>query len=74
MKARSYTSWLIYEITGHDWMLGVVSFVGQIPILLLAPMAGVWVEETNRRRMHDLPRQALAMFQSLCQRRWRSPA
>ena len=32
---RVATSWLIYELTNQDWMLGIISFAGQIPILLV---------------------------------------
>ena len=47
---RVATSWLVYELTGQDWMLGIVSFAGQIPILILAAAAGVLVENASRIR------------------------
>lgn len=61
---RVATSWLVYEITGKDWILGIVSFAGQIPILILAPLAGAWVEAANRYRIL-VATQALSMVQSL---------
>jgi MFS family permease len=61
---RVATSWLVYEITGKDWILGIVSFAGQIPILILAPLAGAWVEAANRYRIL-IATQALSMLQSL---------
>ena len=61
---RVATSWLVYEITGKDWILGIVSFAGQIPILILAPLAGAWVESANRYRIL-IATQAFSMLQSL---------
>src|SRR6516164_1956909 len=60
---RVATSWLVYEITGQDWILGIVSFAGQIPILLVAPLAGAWVEQANRYRIL-IATQALSKIQS----------
>src|SRR4029077_3253019 len=40
-----------------------VSFAGQIPILLVAPLAGAWVEQANRYRIL-IATQALSMIQS----------
>jgi MFS family permease len=61
---RVATSWLVYQITGKDWILGIVSFAGQIPILILAPLAGAWVEVANRYRIL-IGTQVLSMLQSL---------
>src|SRR5438309_1759075 len=61
---RVATSWLVYEITGRDWILGIVSFAGQIAILILAPLAGAWVEAANRYRVL-IATQAFSMVQSL---------
>jgi MFS family permease len=47
---RVATSWLVYELTGQDWILGIVSFAGQIPILIFAAAAGVMVENASRIR------------------------
>jgi MFS family permease len=60
---RVATSWLVYEITGQDWILGIVSFAGQIPILIIAPLAGAWVEAANRYRVL-IATQAFSMVQS----------
>ena len=60
---RVATSWLVYEITREGWILGIVSFAGQIPILLVAPLAGAWVEQANRYRIL-IATQALSMIQS----------
>jgi MFS family permease len=48
---RVATAWFVYEVSGQDWILGIVSFASQIPILLLAPLAGVWVEAKSRLRV-----------------------
>jgi MFS family permease len=60
---RIATSWLVYKLSGSAWLLGVVSFVGQIPTFLLAPLAGVWVDRWDKHRVL-LVTQALAMAQS----------
>ena len=48
---RVAISWLVYRLTGSELLLGIVSFAGQIPTLLLAPFAGVVVDRHNRRRI-----------------------
>ncbi len=61
---RLATSWLVYRLTGSSLLLGVISFAGQIPTFLLAPVAGVWVDRWQRRRVL-LVTQFLAALQSL---------
>src|SRR5215510_6209495 len=48
---RVATSWLVYRLTGSELLLGVVSFCGQIPTLLLTPFAGVVVDRGDRQRI-----------------------
>jgi MFS family permease len=60
---RVATSWLVYRLTGSTLLLGVVGFAGQIPTFLLGPMAGVWVDRWDRRRVM-LVTQFLAAVQS----------
>jgi MFS family permease len=43
--------WLVYNITGSELMLGVVSFAGQLPTFLLAPFAGVITDRWSRYRV-----------------------
>jgi MFS family permease len=57
-------SWLVYRLTHEAFLLGLVSFAGQIPSLFLAPFAGVWVDRWDRRRM-VIATQTLAMVQAL---------
>ncbi|WP_263358030.1 MFS transporter [Acidicapsa ligni] len=61
---RVATSWLVYRLTGSAILLGTVSFIGQIPTFLVAPLAGVLVDRWNRRTVLVWT-QALAMVQSL---------
>jgi MFS family permease len=61
---RIATSWLVYRLTGSSLLLGTISFAGQIPTFLLAPLAGVLVDRSNRRHVL-IWTQTLAMVQSL---------
>ena len=61
---RIATSWLVYKLTKSPLLLGVVSFAGQIPTFIFAPIAGVWVDRLDRRRVLVIT-QILAMLQSL---------
>jgi MFS family permease len=56
-------SWLVYRLTGSAFLLGVVSFTGQIPTFLLAPVAGVLVDRWDRRRL-IIVTQTIAMLQA----------
>lgn len=42
-------SWLVYRLTGSSLLLGMVSFAGQIPVFLLAPIGGAVADRLNRR-------------------------
>lgn len=43
--------WLVYEITGSVFLLGVVSFSGQIPTFILTPLAGVITDRWSKYRV-----------------------
>ena len=43
--------WLVYQMTGSTLLLGVVSFAGQIPTFILAPIAGVITDRWSRYRV-----------------------
>lgn len=47
---RIAVSWLVYTVTHSAFMLGLVSFAGQIPMLLLSPYAGAYVDRHSRYR------------------------
>ena len=44
-------AWLIYRLTGSSVLLGLLGFVGQIPIFLLSPLAGLAADRWPRRRV-----------------------
>jgi MFS family permease len=60
---RLATSWLVYRLTKSPFLLGLVAFSGQIPVLFLGPFAGVWVDRWDRRRVLVVT-QVLSMLQS----------
>lgn len=45
------TGWLIYRLSGSTLLLGLAAFALQIPFLVLAPLAGVFVDRLERRRV-----------------------
>ncbi len=61
---RIATAWLVYRLTKSALLLGTVSFAGQIPTFIFAPIAGVIVDRNDRRRVLVWT-QTLAMVQSL---------
>ena len=60
---RVAASWLVYRLTDSAWLLGLVGFVGQIPTLVLAPFAGVYIDRWNRHRVLMVT-QVASMLQS----------
>jgi MFS family permease len=61
---RLATTWLVYRLTHSALLLGIVTFAGQIVSFVLGPIAGVWVERLNRRKLL-IWTQAAAAIQSL---------
>ncbi|HEX7533723.1 MAG TPA: MFS transporter [Syntrophales bacterium] len=57
-------SWLVYRLTNSALLLGVVGFSSQIPVFLLASIAGVYADRWNRHRMLVVT-QTLSMIQAL---------
>ena len=45
------TSWLVYRLSDSAFMLGLAAFAMQIPFLVLTPIAGVFVDRLDRRRV-----------------------
>jgi MFS family permease len=43
--------WLVYHMTESVFLLGLVSFAGQIPTFLLSPLAGVLTDRFNRYKV-----------------------
>jgi MFS family permease len=60
---RIASSWLVYRLTDSEFLLGLVTFVGQIPSLVLSPIAGVYIDRWNKHRVLVIT-QVLSMFQS----------
>jgi len=56
--------WLVYRLTDSALLLGVVSFAGQIPSLLITPLAGVYADRIDRRKVL-LATQTLSMLIAL---------
>jgi MFS family permease len=44
-------SWLVYRLTGSAALLGVTAFCSQIPVFVLAPIAGAVADRNNRHRI-----------------------
>lgn len=56
-------TWLVYQLSKSEWLLGVVAFSGQIPTFFVSPFAGVLTDRLNRHKTL-LITQSLAMFQA----------
>jgi MFS family permease len=57
-------SWLVYRLTGSAMLLGVLSFAANVPVLVLAPLVGLWSDRFNRHRMM-IATQVLEMLQAI---------
>jgi predicted MFS family arabinose efflux permease len=44
-------SWLVYNISGSAFYLGLDAFLGQIPIILFSLVGGVFADRTSRRKL-----------------------
>jgi MFS family permease len=55
--------WTIYQLTHSSWLLGLVSFAGQLPLFVVTPFAGVLVDRWNRHRTLIIT-QTLSMLQA----------
>ena len=44
-------SWITYRVTGSAFMLGLIAFSGQIPMLLLSPVGGMLADRLERRNI-----------------------
>jgi MFS family permease len=57
-------AWLLYRLTGSATLLGVLAFASSAPILVLAPLAGLWSDRANLHRSM-IAIQALEMLQAI---------
>ncbi len=55
--------WLTYRLTQSAFMLGLLGFASQMPILLFGSLGGVWSDRMDRRRLM-IWTQTLAMIQA----------
>lgn len=55
-------SWLVYRLTDSPLALGFVAFAGYLPILCVAPVAGVFVDRTRRRPLLLVTQTALLLL------------
>ena len=44
-------SWLVYRTTGSGFLLGLVTFCSQIPMLIFVPLAGLLSDRFDRRKL-----------------------
>lgn len=58
------TGWLVYRMTNSPFLLGMVGFLGNVPSLVLAPVAGVLADRWSRHKLM-FAIQGLAMVQAL---------
>jgi MFS family permease len=56
-------SWLVYRLTGSAMLLGIIGFTSQVPSFFLAPIAGVFADRWDKRRLL-FATQSLALIQA----------
>ncbi|MFP4481757.1 MAG: MFS transporter [Thermovirgaceae bacterium] len=61
---RVALSWLVYRLTDSPVALGLVDFIGQIPVFALSLLTGLWIDHVNLRTLL-LVTQALALLQAI---------
>src|SRR5688500_14227013 len=44
-------AWLVYRLTDSTVLLGLISFSGQIPVFLLAPIGGAIADRNDRQKI-----------------------
>ena len=52
-------AWLVYRLTDSAFLLGLVGFAGQAPMLLVTAFAGVVADRLDRRRILLLTQSAM---------------
>src|SRR5687768_13371187 len=55
--------WLVYRMSASPFLLGLTAFASQFPILLFAPLGGIWADRLDRRKLL-LATQVLASVQA----------
>ncbi|WP_168224913.1 MFS transporter [Azoarcus sp. DD4] len=54
-------SWLIYRLTGSVALLGVTAFAALLPMLIVGPLAGAWIDRRDKRRLLIVVQGVLAL-------------
>jgi MFS family permease len=54
-------AWLVYRLTGSSFQLGLVVFIGQVPLLFLSPIGGL-IADRYPRRWVVVATQAISML------------
>jgi len=62
---RTAMAWFVYRLTNSLLLLGLLSFLSQIPSVLISPFAGVWADRWNRHKMLILTQTAALIQASL---------
>jgi MFS family permease len=44
-------AWLVWQLTGSEASLGIITALNSLPVLLLGPWAGVWADRMDRRKL-----------------------
>jgi len=57
-------AWLVYRLTGSSFQLGLVVFIGQVPLLFLSPIGGL-IADRYPRRWVVVATQAISMLLAL---------
>jgi len=57
-------AWLVYRLTGSSLLLGSVSFAGQFPVFLVAPLGGIVADRYRKQRI-VIATQAASMILAL---------
>src|SRR5512136_3227302 len=54
--------WLVYQLTGSEFALGAISFVGTAPALFLMLPAGALIDRTPRRQLLLITQTAMMLL------------
>lgn len=54
-------SWLVYRLTGSVALLGVTTFAALVPMLVVGPLAGAWIDRHDKRRLLIIVQGLLAL-------------
>lgn len=54
--------WLVYQLTGSPWLLGLVGFFTTLPVFIFSPVAGVAVDRFSRKTLLAVTQTGLALI------------